>query len=1286
MKIKLNILTMLLLFIGYIVPVEGNDDSLIEVKNHELGVDKVVEVNIEPECSRVNLESGSISPQGSTSCKELSNNWRITPLKVGHVRPVSPLHNSAPSLVEPWLPVTVPGGWHRQFPETYPKGLKKGWNNYSYASNPTQHYVHGWYENLFKTPVRSKPSFRTRIEFTSVAYEAHVFVNGKFCIMHRGSFTPFSVDVTDFLNPVGQENELLIWVYNDYGESPPAHAYGAMFSYKHNKGGIGEPVYIKTGPPVDLIDLRIDSDVANQQISISGLWDGVLGCKLDKTNLVLRILDENQNPVNINYQCTVNSEGVEATIDASSLNLWSPDSPVLYRVHIILFDENNNLVSHTVQRFGYRTFEVKGNKFYLNQKRVRLYFGNIFTGPTQRPDCAEGYTALVNNLKRQKAQGVNSIRYHMTRSYASSVFDIFDEVGLLAIDEFPVFHRVFGGIEDEKDRMQYLKNVLAEQREFIYRDYSHPSIVLWCMSNEVWHNNLKNLYSAFYSQAKQIESGIRPVCPTSGLNSFGVPVYPVDTDWFDDHNYDTGKYCATLMDVSVQRRFANVRELYGRIDKPWLISEFQVLNKVRIKLTSDYLSDYIKHAKYQSLRYLSLKEHASPDMYSNYLNVAGKRVYEVFRKEPLFQGFHPWYDDRGMLPQWYNGLTGPYSVMMDPLKRNLHWFNARTNILDIVVMKDPEEEFNGSIEVTIVDHLGENIDVSSKSVVCALKKLQDKWQGQIELSLNSSVPNGEYLLILRLLDSEGNILSNNEYTVWKLPDVDPLDKELKDPVGFFGDSRYLEPLKQHLCPEWSWRKIEKVGELDDFNKIVVLPGALKAMNETFKNKQTTGRLREWLLGGGRLLVLSQKDACKLEWLTGYKIDDPIKTGGIFADILVDKHPIFDGLTRPMFYDFTGHKNLVFPAGISPLNKNALMASGKNCVLFDATIGSGEIILSQIDALSRLDIDPVASRYLRNLFDYFGYNRISPTVKKLVEPNCKAPAFYTELKWNSIDISVVANRRTEDQQGALIGLLDVGSLDFKHSPTGTNEFFGVEFNLPPPDNLNLIALKGTQAKNMPDKVGPIMMDDYASFIAFLHTTYYCPKKNILMKYVVTYDDGTVCEIDISGGKQIGDWYSPVNGEDCLVAWAGDHPDSGANLGYYMYVWKNPRPDLKISFLTIVKVLESGVPMILGISYGEDENSGKLTAMLHGMDMNIIKKNLTINPVDVVEVDGKKVILKRVDSVVADREQNLSVLMGIASLTSPQPPNLPAGLKRVANVNLDYQGASTNANWQWIEDDN
>ncbi|KAA1133623.1 hypothetical protein PGTUg99_028282 [Puccinia graminis f. sp. tritici] len=73
--------------------------------------------------------------------------------------------------------------------------------------------MYSWYRKTFVVP-RGWSGSNVLVNFGAVDYEATVFVNGKAAGFHRGGYFRFALDLTDALNEPGEENELLVFVYD----------------------------------------------------------------------------------------------------------------------------------------------------------------------------------------------------------------------------------------------------------------------------------------------------------------------------------------------------------------------------------------------------------------------------------------------------------------------------------------------------------------------------------------------------------------------------------------------------------------------------------------------------------------------------------------------------------------------------------------------------------------------------------------------------------------------------------------------------------------------------------------------------------------------------------------------------------------------------------------------------------------------------------------------------------------------------------------------------------------
>jgi beta-galactosidase len=154
--------------------------------------------------------------------------------------------------------------------------------------------------------------------------------------------------------------------------------------------------------------------------------------------------------------------------------LWSPDSPHLYRCRVTLYSSAGDM--HLDERFGIRQLEfVEHGPFKLNGNRVLL------RGTQRHADHAGVAAAMSDDLVRQELQliremGANFIRlahYQQDRL----VLDLCDELGLMVWEEVPWCRAGVGSQSFQKNTRDMLTHMIDQH-------YNHPSVILWGLSNE----------------------------------------------------------------------------------------------------------------------------------------------------------------------------------------------------------------------------------------------------------------------------------------------------------------------------------------------------------------------------------------------------------------------------------------------------------------------------------------------------------------------------------------------------------------------------------------------------------------------------------------------------------------------------------------------------------------------------------------------------------------------------------------------------------------------------------
>ena len=177
-----------------------------------------------------------------------------------------------------------------------------------------------WYKKSFDyTP--SKPGERVFIYFGAVNYRADVYLNGHKLGMHLGGFTPFNFEVpAGILKSTG--NFLVVKVDNKRG----ADEVPTLNTDWWNYGGITRSVKLVEVPAAFIRDYSIQLK-KHQKNSIDG-W-----VKLDNgaanTSVTVEIPE-----LKIKQTFIAKNNLARVSINLKNLQLWSPQTPKLYKVTI----------------------------------------------------------------------------------------------------------------------------------------------------------------------------------------------------------------------------------------------------------------------------------------------------------------------------------------------------------------------------------------------------------------------------------------------------------------------------------------------------------------------------------------------------------------------------------------------------------------------------------------------------------------------------------------------------------------------------------------------------------------------------------------------------------------------------------------------------------------------------------------------------------------------------------------------------------------------------------------
>ncbi|MEU0407695.1 glycoside hydrolase family 2 TIM barrel-domain containing protein [Streptomyces griseorubiginosus] len=168
-----------------------------------------------------------------------------------------------------------------------------------------------------------------------------------------------------------------------------------------------------------------------------------------------------------------------APLDIADVEPWSAERPRLYDVTVSSAAESIAL------RVGFRTVEIRGDRFLVNGRRVVFHGMNRHEAHPERGRVFDEEHARAD-LARMKRFNVNAIR---TSHYPPHprLLDLADELGFWVVLECDLETHGFETVDwagNPSDDPAWRAACLDRIQRTVERDKNHPGIVIWSLGNE----------------------------------------------------------------------------------------------------------------------------------------------------------------------------------------------------------------------------------------------------------------------------------------------------------------------------------------------------------------------------------------------------------------------------------------------------------------------------------------------------------------------------------------------------------------------------------------------------------------------------------------------------------------------------------------------------------------------------------------------------------------------------------------------------------------------------------
>ncbi|MEG1270845.1 MAG: glycoside hydrolase family 2 [Ruthenibacterium sp.] len=335
---------------------------------------------------------------------------------------------------------------------------------------------------------------QTILQFGAVDYACKIFINGKKAGAHSGGYTPFSINLSAYIQE--KDNELLVCVTDrtDHGHRPRGkQSLQPKGIWYTAVTGIWQTVWVEQICENHIHALRITPSLTG--ITFEPICAGA-------GNVILEIFDGDD----IVYAATLMANS-EESITFETPRLWTPETPFLYRI-VATMTHSGRMTDRVESYFGLRTFSLEPDaagmpRICLNGKP---YFQKGLLDQGYWPDGL--YTAPTDEAMRSdiafaKGLGFNLLRKHVKVEPARWYYHC-DCMGILVWQDMPsttypgdflaaVLPNLGATHVDDHDYKRFhcesetARNAfVAELRSMMDALYFVTSLCVWVPFNEGW--------------------------------------------------------------------------------------------------------------------------------------------------------------------------------------------------------------------------------------------------------------------------------------------------------------------------------------------------------------------------------------------------------------------------------------------------------------------------------------------------------------------------------------------------------------------------------------------------------------------------------------------------------------------------------------------------------------------------------------------------------------------------------------------------------------------------------
>lgn len=424
------------------------------------------------------LEALNDDMKNNDNFLSLNGEWKFYWVKNADQRPADFYKNDYKD--NDWETIHVPGIWELNgHGDPLYTNIKYPWNGH-FIDNPPFVPIKDNHVGSYRKTITIPANWNKKqiiVHFGSVTSNIYLWINGIFVGYGEDSKLESEFDITKYVKPGNNiiAFQVFRWCDGSYLEDQDFWRLSGVardcYLYARNK-------------EQHIEDIKVTTDLENEY------KDGILTLKVNLSTLPkyrlidikAKLLDANNKDV-LNLKNIVLKKETIISVKVPDVLRWTAETPNLYTLLVSLQNKQGETIETIPIKVGFRKIEIKNAQLLVNGKPILIKGVN-----RHEIDPDGGYIVskerMVQDIKIMKQLHINAVR---TCHYPDDKlwYDLCDEYGIYMIAEANVESHGMGyGEKTLAKNPTYLKAHMERNERNVYRNFNHPSIIIWSLGNE----------------------------------------------------------------------------------------------------------------------------------------------------------------------------------------------------------------------------------------------------------------------------------------------------------------------------------------------------------------------------------------------------------------------------------------------------------------------------------------------------------------------------------------------------------------------------------------------------------------------------------------------------------------------------------------------------------------------------------------------------------------------------------------------------------------------------------